>query len=217
MVDIKSLVPEVYRESRDFKVFLRLIDYIINPIKYDIDNWLDLYDPMACPVSFLPLLADLLGYTYNNSISAKENRIIMSKFVEMVKNKGSEIGIRLAAALSLNAQLASDPNSKEYQQAVDQMQYLEVYFDKENAEIVIYYPNSLKKIRDLLYYVRPVGTTVRFVATMFTNPANDVGITARVDYTKLHYDNKDQDINKSEVGLTQISDYIKESAVNTNE
>ena len=210
ILDLNNLVPEVYRSSRDFKVFLRLLEYIMSSTKYDIDNWLDLYNPLKCPVKFLSYLADLIGYKYNTQLSVAENRIIMSKFVEMLKNKGSDIGIRMAAALSLNAQLASDPSSKEYQEAVNLLQQLETYYDKDTGVITIYYPKDLDKVRDLLYYVRPVGSYIEYVpAVMSEPPGNNMGVYTSVDTVSHPYDNeKSSKINHAQVGISKVSNHI---------
>lgn len=210
LLDLNDLTPEVYRSSRDFKVFLRLLEYVLSSVKYDIDNWLDLYDPIKCPARFLEYLADLIGYKYNTTISVAENRIIMSKFVEMLKNKGSDIGIRMAAALSLNAQLASDPTSAEYQEAVNLLQQLETYYDKDTGVITIYYPKDLAKVRDLLYYVRPVGSFIKYVpAVMSEPPGNNMGVYTSVDTVTHPYDSeKSNKINHAQVGLSRVSSHI---------
>lgn len=210
LLDLNNLVPEVYRSSRDFKVFLKLLEYVVSSAKYDIDNWLDLYDPLKCPVRFLSYLADLIGYKYNTSLSVAENRIIMSKFVEMIKNKGSDIGIRMAAALSLNAQLASDPSSSDYQEAVNLLQQLETYYDKDTGVITIYYPKDLTKVRDLLYYVRPVGSFIEYVpAVMAQPPGNNMGIYTSVDTLAQPYDTeKSSKINHAQVGISKVSNKV---------
>ena len=210
ILDLNEMAPDVYKNSRDFKVFLRLLEYIVSSTKYDIDTWLDLYTPMKCPLRFLPLLADLIGYNYNTSLSIDENRIIMSKFVEMIKNKGSDIGIRMAAALSLNAQLASDPASKEYQEAVSLLQQLETYFDKATGIITIYYPKDLNKVRDLLYYVRPVGSFIKYVPSVMSEPpGNNMGIYTSVDTVSHPYDDlKSNKINHAQIGLSKVSSHV---------
>lgn len=210
LLDLNDYTPEVYKSSRDFKVFLRLLEYVVSSTKYDIDNWLDLYNPLKCPIKFLAYLADLIGYKYNTSLSVAENRIIMSKFVEMLKNKGSDVGIRMAAALSLNAQLASDPGSQEYQEAVNLLQQLETYYDKDTGEIIIYYPKDLAKVRDLLYYVRPVGSFIRYVpAVMSKPPGNNMGIYTAVDVSSHPYDDeKSNKINHAQVGLSKVSSHV---------
>lgn len=210
MIDLNNLVPDVYKTSRDFRVFLRLLELVISDIKYDIDNWLDLYSPLKCPMAFLPYLADLIGYNYNTQLSVKENRIIMSKFVNMIKNKGSDIGIRTAAALSLNAQLASDPSSKEYQEAVMLLQQLETYFDKDTGMITIYYPKDLKKVRDLLYYVRPVGTFIEYIPSVMSDvSSNALGIHTMVDTVAHTYDiEKSSKINHAQIGVSKISSHV---------
>lgn len=208
MVNVNKLVPEIYCESRDFRVFLKLLDIVINSCKYDIDNWTTLYDPLQCPENFLPLLADFIGYRYDNSLSVTENRVIMSEFNTMIKNKGSEIGLRLAAALSMNAQLASDPESKEYIRAVSQLQFLELFYDYDTGIIRIYYPRDLTKIRDIFKYVRPVGSFIELILTEFPEPESDIAISARATVTRRRFTDNNYDdnaINKFNINLAQIN------------
>ena len=208
MVNVNKLVPEIYRESRDFRVFLKLLDIVINSCKYDIANWTTLYDPLQCPENFLPLLADFIGYRYDTSLSVTENRVIMSEFNTMIKNKGSEIGLRLAAALSMNAQLASDPMSKEYIRAVSQLQFLELFYDYDTGIIRIYYPRDLTKIRDIFKYVRPVGSFIELILTEFPEPESDIAISARATVTRRRFTDNNYDdnaINKFNINLAQIN------------
>lgn len=208
MIHINRLVPEIYRESRDFRVFLKLLDMIVNVQKYDIDNWTTLYDPMRCPEKFLPLLADMIGYRYDTGLSTMENRVIMSEFNSILKNKGSEVGLRLAAALSMNAQLANDPSSPEYIRAVSQLQFLEMFYDYETGIIRIYYPSDLKKIRDIFKYVRPVGSFIELIKTEFPEPSSDFAISARATISRRKFTDEDYDenaINKAQINLSQLN------------
>ena len=176
--------------------------------EYDIDNWTTLYDPLQCPENFLPLLADFIGYRYDTSLSVTENRVIMSEFNTMIKNKGSEIGLRLAAALSMNAQLASDPMSKEYIRAVSQLQFLELFYDYDTGIIRIYYPRDLTKIRDIFKYVRPVGSFIELILTEFPEPESDIAISARATVTRRRFTDNNYDdnaINKFNINLAQIN------------
>lgn len=208
MIRINNLVPEIYKESRDFRVFLKLLDIVVNTCKYDIDEWTSLYDPLLCKKEFLPLLADFIGYRYDNNLSVTENRIIMSEFNTMIKNKGSEIGLRLAAALSMNAQLMNDPTSEAYIRAVSQLQFLEMFYDYERGIIRIYYSEDLTKVRDLFKYVRPVGSFLELIETKFPEPESSLalGMTATVNKRKFTaFDYTDNAINKLNINLAQIN------------
>jgi phage tail-like protein len=101
--DTKQYVPLIYRSSRDFEALCRLLDMILTSTKYEIDTLINLYIPAKCPEDFLPLLAEHLGYKYNYNDKVIENRIIIDNFHKMIRNKGSETGIKLACALSLNS------------------------------------------------------------------------------------------------------------------
>lgn len=208
MIRLERLVPEIYRDSRDFRVFLKLFSLIVDVQKHDIDNWTTLYDPMLCPDEFLPLLSDFIGYRYDSSLSVTENRVIMSEFNTVIKNKGSEIGLRLAAALSMNAQLASDPDSDEYIRAVSQLQFLELFYNPETGVIQIFYPRDLTKIRDIFKYVRPVGSFLELVLTEFPEPESDLALSARATVTRRRFTDVDYDdnaVNKLQINLGQIN------------
>ena len=64
-ITVENLVPDIYLESRDFKVFLKLIDMLKSCIEYDWNNWIKLYKPLECPEEFLVLLSDFLIYPQN--------------------------------------------------------------------------------------------------------------------------------------------------------
>ena len=48
IIKSKDYVPYFYRNSRDYQVFLNLIDLIVNVIKINIDTIPDNLDPTKC-------------------------------------------------------------------------------------------------------------------------------------------------------------------------
>lgn len=184
LVFTEKLVPEVYLESRDYKVFLRLLDMLYSDIKYDIDNWIKLYDPYETPIAFLPFLADFVGYDYSRKISITESRIIIDNFVQMLKNRGSKLSIQQMISVIVNARCATDPNNEEYKSAVQQLSHLEIYFDYNNGIIQIYFPRKIPYIRELIEYVRPIGCYVQIFEAEFPEPESDMAISTDFSYTK---------------------------------
>ena len=55
-------VPEIYKESADFRFFLDWFELALSKVKYDTDNLFDLYDPQRCPSNLLWLLGDTMGF-----------------------------------------------------------------------------------------------------------------------------------------------------------
>ena len=98
--DIK--VPEVYkRESADFRFFLEWIKICLTHVKYDIEEFFDLYDPLRCKKELLWMLADTMGFKYDDRLPHSYNRLVLLYFMSMIRNKGSKDGVTLAAEVNL--------------------------------------------------------------------------------------------------------------------
>ena len=153
------MIPQVYSKERDIQVFNKLIDIISTCCKYDIDQLGRVYDAMTCPKQLLPLLAYTLNYQYNFEDTVTANRRIIDAFAIMERNKGREIGLKMATALSLTSLDAARNNAEVEGNAeyVITLRDLTIHYDYEEATIYIDYPNVYTLVRYLLDYVRPVG------------------------------------------------------------
>lgn len=196
MIKSEDFTPYVYKNSRDYKALLTLLDVILNISKYEIDNIQDFYDPMKCPMELLPYLAELVGYEYNYKDSVRENRIIIANFAKMIHYRGSETGIKLAAVLSLN----SAGNLEE----IEDLQFLEVTYDRENAIINVIYPRNNTKVRNLMDYVRPVGMSANLIGAAGFTAHEQVGITTEVDVLVRPFE-KGRDSVDYAVGIAEVS------------
>ena len=200
MINSENFVPQVYKNSRDFKALLTLLDIVLNLSKYEIDNIKDLYDPMKCPVQLLPYLAEMVGYKYNNKDSVRENRIIIANFAKLIHYRGSETGIKLAAALSLN--------SAGKEEEIQDLSFLQVIYNRENATIQIFYPREHTKVRNLIDYVRPVGMSTSLIGAMGLYATEQVGVTTDVDIKVRPFEkgknNVDNAVGVSEVGMGAV-------------
>lgn len=201
MIKCADFSPQVYKNSRDYQAFLTFLDTIVNLTKYEVDNMADLYEPMKCEHKVLPYLAEMVGYTYNITDSIKENRIIIDNFSKLLHYKGSELGIKLAACLSLN--------SVGKVEEIADLKFLEVLYDRENALIKIVYPRENTKVRNLVDYVRPVGMAVVLEGAMQESNNDRIAFTTDVEVTVRPYqsgvDSIDYAVELSEVSLGAIS------------
>ena len=69
-------IPEVYKESSDFRTFLKWFAESLTKIKYDTENLFDLYDAQRCKDSLLWMLADTIGFKYDNRLPTSFNRLL---------------------------------------------------------------------------------------------------------------------------------------------
>lgn len=150
VIRMKDYTPYFYTTSRDYQMILSLFDLLINTIKTDIDTIVDNLDPYKCNYKLLELLASYVGYDYDYKESYDANRLIISNYINMIRNRGNVIGLSMAAALSFNA--------KEDLDKLEDLNMFSIeYVATENkVAVYIYYPVYLDKIRDLLERVRPI-------------------------------------------------------------
>ena len=94
-------VPEAYKSSADFRTFLNWFSECLIRLQDDIENITDLIDPERCPKELLWLLAETMGYRYNEKVSPAYNRLVLLYFMSMIYNRGSRTGMVLAAETNL--------------------------------------------------------------------------------------------------------------------
>lgn len=94
-------IPEVYKESSDFRTFLKWFAESLTKIKYDTENLFDLYDAQRCKDSLLWMLADTIGFKYDNRLPTSFNRLVLLYFMSIIRNRGSKDGVTLAAETNL--------------------------------------------------------------------------------------------------------------------
>lgn len=202
-------LPDVYtRESSDFRLFIRWIQTCYEKLKYDHENFIDLYDPERCRADLLWLLGDTMGFKYDDRVTPAVNRLILLYFMSMIRLKGSKDGVTLAAEVNL-AQFNILDYGKENPILNDRLEDTSipvnsVYVTPHVAEgyIDVVYFSTERPIDTCIEYVRPVGmylfsyAGVRFDArTRITvdgrlASVEDVGIS--IGPTRVgHYSRKD--------------------------
>lgn len=159
-------LPEIYKSSADFRFFCDWFEKALTKIQYDTENFFDLYDPLRCPANLLWLLADTIGFKYDDRLPTAFNRLVLVYFMSMIRNKGSKDGVTLAAEVNLSQFTIqqSIEESEDPQVANDRLEDTTIPVKsvfvsphtKEGYIDVVYY-SSRKPIDACIEYVRPVG------------------------------------------------------------
>lgn len=94
VVRTKNYVPEVYTsESRDFQLFLRVLDFVQNSLKYDIDTMICSLSTEDMPGQYLSRLKSKVGFYCSDRYSDESLRLALSVFPFIIRYKGSKKGI----------------------------------------------------------------------------------------------------------------------------
>lgn len=205
MMQSERYIPEVYRKERDIKVLTRLFDIIFTFCKYQVDNLGSVYDAYKCPEQFLPFFAKTLNFDYNYADTVTANRRIIDAFAIMERNKGSEIGLKMATALSLTSMSIAQDSNELIDIASDYIEILNnirIAISYEDGVIQIDYPNIYSLVRYLLDYVRPVGMIIDLRAVVGT----DIRREAMLIYATL--------LNDTHAYIPEIESGVSKSFIN---
>lgn len=202
----KIPVPEVYKESADFRFFLKWFSKCLSQIQYDIENTLDCYDPLRCKKDLLWLLGNTMGYKYDNRLIAAFNRLVLIYFMSMIRSRGSKDGMMLAAEVNL-AQFNLNNKANSDGILEDRLEdtsipvnsaYVTAHPDDGYIDVV-YFSTELP-VDACIEYVRPIGMYC------FQHPG--VRFSAN---TKISVDAKltDSENISSKIGPTRIGHYSR--------
>jgi hypothetical protein len=149
----------------------------------------------------LPYLASYVGYKYDYNVSVETNRLIIKYYNNLIRYRGSNVGMQLAMSLSVNTTDTSG--------TLDALSMFKVEFDSTNSQIKIflYYPSYLTKVRDLIEVVRPAGVPIEFIAASPIETVDKVDIVDYINTDKSAY-SKDKNFsvgNENEVGFGQVA------------
>lgn len=201
IIESKNYIPQVMRRSRDMQAICKVLDLLINNFKTNVDYWTSLIDFDTCPDHLLPLLASYVGYKYDYTESYSTNRLIIKHYPEMIRLRGSELGISLATALSVNA--LGD---------IDKVEALAMFrLDYRQSEnklyIYVYFPSNLSKVRDLIEVVRPAGCGMQIVAADIIQTIDGIAISDFVGVpSKYAYDHTRYEVSREDrVGFAEVT------------
>lgn len=183
-------VPDVYqRESMDFRFFLRWIAADFTKLKYDTENLIDLYDALRCPSNLLWMLADTMGFKYDDRLPIAFNRLVLLYFMSLIHNKGSKDGVTLAAELNL-AQFNILKYGKENDILYDRLEdtsipvnaaYVTPHVDEGYIDVV--YFSTKAPIDTCIEYVRPIGMYLFQTSGVRYDARTKISVDARLTNT----------------------------------
>ena len=147
--------PYCVEASRDFQLFCRAMDVIVNGVKFDIDSMIQVLDPMKVSDDMLELYATRVGFFHKKPIDSNVLRYIISAFPHIIKNKGTLKGIEQSAYTILKAE-----NSVKlpYPVVQNKVEGIDRYI------IAIYFPTKILNkyaLKELLSYVVPAGYKIQ--------------------------------------------------------
>lgn len=211
-MNIKDIpVPEIYKESADFRFFLKWFDYALTKTQYDTSNMMDLYDPLRCPKDLLWLLGDTMGYVYDNRLCDAFNRFAMLYFMSLIRYKGSKTGVTLAAEVNLKQKdinAYGEENDILYDRLEDTSIPVNSVYVEPNVEegyIDVVYFTDKKPIDSCIEYARPLGMYCFQHAGVRIDSTTRISVDARLananDYTGM--------IGTTRVGHYSRNDYAR--------
>ena len=161
-------VPEVYPgESRDFQLMGRVLDYVVNGIKFDIDSIRCLANTDDIMGSLLPLLQEKLGFFSDKYFTDTELREILKAFPYIMKWKGSKTALEYALNLFLrlycfDTSVAANGSSIV---ANPETHTVEVTLNLGTAYPEVEVLSNLKVLDELFRYILPPGFEVKYIIT----------------------------------------------------
>lgn len=189
-MQIKDIpVPEIYKESADFRFFLKFFDYALTKTQYDTSNLMDLYDPLRCPKDLLWMLGDTMGYQYDDRLCAAFNRFAMLFFMSMIRYKGSKTGVTIAAEVNLKQKdinAYGEENQINYDRLEDTSIPVNSVYVESNVEdgyIDVVYFTDEKPIDSCIEYVRPLGMYCFQHAGVRIDSTTKISVDARLANT----------------------------------
>ena len=205
-------LPEVYqRESADFRFFIDWVIICLTQLKYDTEHFMDLYDPLRCKKELLWMLADTIGFKYDDRLPYAFNRLVLMYFMSMIRNKGSKDGVTLAAEVNL-AQFNILEYGKENEILYDRLEDTSipvnsVYVTPHTSQgyIDVVYFSDEKPIDACIEYVRPLGMYLFQHAGVRFDTRTRISVDARL----TDMENVGMSIGPTHVGHYRREDYAR--------
>lgn len=186
--DARKFVPEYFGNNREFQVFLRAVNIAFTVIKSNTDMFVsNLLNPLKCKARLLPLLSNYVGYDYNPRERVLTNRWITKLYPLLVRNRGNEIGITLAIAMSIS--LLGDPLELDSEKSFSmEMDYdIDKYGRKiQKLKIYLYDHTYLSILNEMIETIRPAGIAIEIIPAQSISSSETIALTD--EYSIMKYD-----------------------------
>lgn len=213
-------LPEVYKESQDFRTFCKWFELALSKIQTDIENISDLYDPVRCPKSLLWMLADTMGFKYDDRLPVSFNRLVLIYFMSMIYNRGSKNGVTLAAETNLAQFMILNKGTRNeilYDRLDDTsipVNSVSVTPHTSDGYIDVVYVSTRVPVDACIEYVRPLGMFLfQYAGVRF-----DANTKITVDARLTNSDDIGMSYGPTQVGHYRREDYarIQKSDINSH-
>lgn len=208
MLDIRDIpIPEVYKESTDFRFFIEWIADCLEENKTDIENLVDNYDPLRIKTELIWMLGESMGFKYDDRLPPAFNRLVLMYFMSMIRNKGSKDGVTLAALVNL-AEFNILDRGKEKEILYDRLEDTSI-----PVNMVYVTPHTPEGYIDITYFSTdvPIDSCIEYVRPLGMYCFQRAGV--RVDgRTKISVDAKLTDTSNigMSIGPTHVGHYRRE-------
>lgn len=203
--------PEIYRTSSDFRTFVDIFATALSKTQFDTENVSDCYDPLRCRADLLWMLAETMGYKFDDRLPTAFNRLVLVYFMSMIRNKGSKDGVTLAAEVNLSQFSILDAGAKDdifYDRLEDtSVPVNSVSVNSHVAEgyIDVTYFSTDKPIDACIEYVRPLGMYVFERAGVRVDGRTKISVDAKLTDSQ----NIGMSIGPTHVGHYRRDDYAR--------
>lgn len=100
MILTQKLVPKIYTNlSRDFQYLSKIFDIVFNYVKTNADIIKNNYNYNYLNSNLIDLILSTVGFNLNNTYDNEQLLKLVSIFIDICRNKGSEYSIKQAIAL----------------------------------------------------------------------------------------------------------------------
>lgn len=188
-INTRNLVPEYFGNNRHFQVFLRLINLILTNVKSDSVNFVEnTLNPLKCKNKLLPLLSSYVGWNYDPEERMETNRWVTRLYPLLIRNRGNEIGLSLAVAISVSLLCNPKDIELDYNFSIG----TEEEIDDNNrtiTKIKIYMFNNtyLSLLNKLIEVVRPAGSIIEFIPAQNITSSETIVLTDKYLISKYDY------------------------------
>lgn len=189
LIDSRKFVPQYFGNGREFQVFLRAVNIALSVVKSNTDNFIpNLLNPLKCKARLLPLLSNYVGYNYNPRERVFTNRWITKLYPLLIRNRGNEIGITLAIAMSICLMGNPDELNLEHNFTMEYEEDKDEY-GRLIPQLKIYMNNNdyLPILKDMLEVVRPAGTKITFIPSANISSTETIHLTDETIIAKYDY------------------------------
>ena len=135
-----------------------------------------------------------------------------------MKNRGSILGFKQIIHIILNAQLSTNPNNEDYILAMNQLGFLDINYNYDSGEILLYFPKKIEYSENLFNYIRPIGMYIKLIEVEIPEPESDIAVNTTVE-TNIHREFKPYVVRNNEKNVIESDESyrINKSLVNLSQ